>query len=101
MSTRYLLINKKMGVFLGTYLKYVLFAKNDSIDIVKAYSFKNEESAHKFAKGATDMDEEDYFVAPIYSDEKYIHVVDVIKAGYEDHVYGMIDNMQIISYQTH
>lgn len=101
MSTRYLLINKEMGVFLGTYLKFVLFSKTGAPDIVKAYSFKDEESAIKFAKIGTEMNEEEYFVAPIESDDKYVHVVDLIKAGYGDHVYGMIDNIEMISYQVH
>ena len=101
MSTRYLLINKEMGVFLGTYLKYVLFAKSDADEIVKAYSFKDEESARKFAKVGTDMNEEDYFIAPIEANDKYVHIVDLIKAGYGDHVYNLMNNIEMVSYQVH
>jgi len=101
MSTRYLLINKEMGVFLGTYLKYVLFAKNDAADIIKAYSFKDEESALKFAKSGTDMSEEQYFIAPIEADGRYVHVVDLIKAGYGDHVHSLMDNIEMVSNKVH
>ena len=101
MSTRYLLINKEMGVFLGTYNKFVLFAKNDAIDSVKAYSFKDEASARKFTSGGTDLSEEQYFIAPIEANDKYVHVVDLIKAGYGDHVYNLINNIEMISHQVH
>lgn len=101
MSTRYLLINKEMGVFLGTHLKYVFFAKNDAEDIVKAYSFKDEESVHKFVKISTNMNEEQYFVAPIKSDDKHVHVIDLIKAGYGDHVYNLMNNIEMISHKVH
>ena len=101
MSTRYLLINKEMGVFLGTYLKYVIFAKSDTDEIVKAYSFKDEESARKFAKIGTEMSEEDYFIAPIEANDKYVHVVDLIKAGYGDHVHNLMNNIEMVSYQVH
>jgi predicted Co/Zn/Cd cation transporter (cation efflux family) len=101
MSTRYLLINKEMGVFLGTYLKYVLFAKSDAEEIVKAYSFSDEESAREFAKIGTEMSQEDYFIAPIQANDKYVHVVDLIKAGYGDHVYNLMNNIEMVSYEVH
>jgi hypothetical protein len=101
MSTRYLLINKEMGVFLGTYLKYVLFAKSDAEEIVKAYSFSDEESARIFAMKGTEMSQEDYFIAPIQANDKYVHVVDLIKAGYGDHVYNLMNNIEMVSYEVH
>jgi hypothetical protein len=90
-----------MGVFLGTYLKYVLFAKSDAEEIVKAYSFKDEESAREFAKIGTEMSQEDYFIAPIQANDKYVHVVDLIKAGYGDHVYNLMNNIEMVSYEVH
>jgi hypothetical protein len=101
MSTRYLLINKEMGVFLGTYLKYVLFAKSDAEEIVKAYSFSDEESARIFAMKGAEMSQEDYFIAPIQANDKYVHVVDLIKAGYGDHVYNLMNNIEMVSYEVH
>lgn len=101
MSTRYLLIHKEMGVFLGTYLKYVLFANSDTDEVVKVYSFEDKESACKFAKIGTNMSEEQYFVAPIQADSKYVHVVALIKAGYGDHVYNLMNNIEMVSYQVH
>ena len=101
MSTRYLLIHKEMGVFLGTHLKFVLFAKSDANEVVKAYSFSDEESARIFAMKGTDMSEEQYFIAPIQADSKYVHVVDLIKAGYGDHVFNLMNNIEMVSYEVH
>lgn len=101
MATRYLLISEQRGVFLGTHITYALFAADSTLDIVKAYTFDDEKTAHSFANARIGMEQEDYSLKPIESDEKYVHVVDIIKAGYEDYVYDLANNIQMISYQVH
>lgn len=99
--SRYLVIDKEMGVFLGTYLKFALFAANDGFDVVKAFSFESEDAAHKFVAMNTSLEEDDYFVAPIETKDKYVSVIDVIKAGYGKHTHNMVNNLQMISYSEH
>jgi hypothetical protein len=98
---RYLIIDKEMGVFLGTYLKFALFAANDGFDVVKAYAFEDEESAHDFVRRKTSLTEDEYFLAPIETKDKYVSVVDMIKAGYGEHTHNLINNLQMISQEEH
>jgi hypothetical protein len=99
--TRYLLIDKKLGVFLGTYLKFALFAANEGLDIVKAYTFETETDVHKFVETNTGLKEDEYFIAPIETKEKYVTIIELIKAGYGEHIHNMINNLQMLSYSEH
>jgi len=99
--TRFIIIDKEMGVFLGTYGKFGLFAANEGFDVVKAVSFESEKMARNLINEYTSLEEDDYFVAPIETKENYVSVVDIIKAGYGEHTHSMIDNLQMISYLEH
>lgn len=99
--TRYMLIDKEMGVFLGTYTRYVLFAENDFFEITKVYTFESEEKAQAFVNKNLDTTKLDYFIAPIKSKEQYVSVIDVIKAGYGDYTSTLMNNLQMISNSAH
>ena len=96
-NPRYIIIDQNRGVFLGTYTdedvgkdsntettdkRYALFASNNPFYITKACSFESENMAQSYIKAL-----------PIESDEEYPDVVDIIKSGYGDHIYDMLDGL--------
>ena len=96
-----MLIDKEMGVFLGTYTRYVLFAENDFFEITKVYTFETEEKAQAFVHKNLDLTKLNYFIAPIESEEQYVSIVDVIKAVYGDYTATLMNNLQMISNSAH
>ena len=99
---KYLLVHKEKGVFLGTYLGRALFAADNEFDIVKVFSFESEEYAYEFVtKYMENQNVEDYFVVSVASQEKYVHVVDIIKSGYGELTFDLADNIQMISQEYH
>lgn len=106
---RYIIIDQNRGVFLGTYTdedvgedsntetsdkRYALFASNNPFYITKACSFKSENMAQAYIKDVFAPKRwEELEALPIESDEEYPDVVDIIKSGYGDHIYDMLDGL--------
>jgi len=109
---RYIIIDKDMGVFLGTYdgrelgreddnRIYACFAANNPFGLTTACSFKSDKAANFYIK---DMFHEgkkrDLLVAEVDTDTEFPHVVDIIKAGYTEHCHDMLDVMFETGNQT-
>lgn len=101
-----------MGVFLGTYNGYDLgmeddgrvyacFAANNPFGLTTACSFKTERAAHHYI--------EDFFgtrkarqlkTLEVETDTEFPTVVDLIKAGYSEQTFDMIDGLHAEGSQT-
>lgn len=103
---RYIIIDQKRGVFLGTYTdedvgeesnsdkRYALFASNNPFYITKACSFKSASMAQSYIKDVFAPTRwEELEALPIESDQEYPDVIEIIKSGYGDHIYDMVDGL--------
>ena len=111
---RYILIDDDAGIFLGAHKipilgdpnkveGYLLFSKYNAFDfkISKAYSFDSIRDALLYANTFLTKDFPNVFVEQIDTEEKYIDVVDLIKAGFGEHTHFMMDHLDMPSYQVH
>jgi hypothetical protein len=101
MKTKYLAINKEKGVFLGTYSGYAFFAKTDPTGMSNAYAFDDENTARFFLNTNLPAQANSTFFVPIDSKANYVSVVDIIKAGYGDYTYKMMDALPMVSTTVH
>jgi hypothetical protein len=96
---RYVIVDRKEGVFLGTHiddtddpegLVFVLWSKDNVFSCHKAYSFDNKGDAEMFAD--TTLKRWPLAqVASVKSPDKYVDVVDLIKAGLSRYTFDMVD----------
>ena len=107
---RYIIVSDTMGAFLGTHLSslfgedskmFVLFAKTDIFGIYKAASFETKEEAKIYIKDYLSKRFDDLKILEIYTEDKYISVVHLIKAGYSEYTHMMVDNLPMISEDYH
>jgi len=99
---RYVILDRREGVFLGTHIDhsrdvdegddivYVLWAKDNVFSVTKAYSFQKQEEARLFAD-TTLRRWPKAKVVGIHTDDKYVDVVDLLKQGYGEYTYDMVD----------
>lgn len=109
---RYVILDKREGVFLGTHIDYsrdvdegdeivyVLWAKDNVFSVTKAYSFQKREEARLFADTTLRRWPRAQVVG-IDTDEKYVDVVDLLKQGYADYTYDMVDCIPCPSETVH
>lgn len=101
--TRYILADKDMGVFLGTYdgreLGYeedgrifACFSSNNPFKLTTVCSFRTEKAAQDFKRdmfGA--QKQKKLYTLPVESEEEFPSVVDIIKSGHSDECLEMLD----------
>lgn len=103
---RYIIVDQNRGVFLGTYSdedvgdrsgsdkRYALFANNNPFYITKACSFKSLGMAQAYIEDVFPPKRwQSLEPMPIDSDDEYPDVIDLIKSGYGDHIYDMLDGL--------
>lgn len=106
---RYVILDKEHGVFLGTHSTkafdqkgsvLALWSKRNLFSLSKAYSFESKMEAYLYLENYL-YDFPDAFVTSINSDEKYIDVVDLIKAGLSNFTHDMIDGLHMPNDHIH
>ena len=124
-KTRYILIDNKLGVFLGSYSmqdfiepreilegrvnmlredprSYALFAKHNPFGVVDAESFDTKEEDEQFVRDAFfDVGGVRLQAMPVDTDRDDPDVVDIIKAGYGDYTFDMLDGLEIHNDKIH
>ena len=90
-----IIVEKKRGIFLGSYDGVALFTTYDVFDNTTAYAFQSKEKAQEFIeKGMPQIkDTVEYLEIPS-TGTMYVSMLDIIKAGYPEHVEDMFSNMQ-------
>jgi len=101
MTLKYLIVEKDRGLFLGAYKNIFLFARNNIFPVVKAPSFDSEEDAEYYIDNYLKMDERTYGIIKVQSKDKYVSVIDVIKAGYKEYTHNLIDFLPMDSEAIH
>lgn len=100
---RYLIVEKERGLFLGAYKNLFLFARSNIFPIVRAPSFESLQDAEYYIASylKTENDGRTYGVIEVESKDKYVNVVDVIKAGYKEYTHDLIDFLPMQSEAIH
>lgn len=103
--TRYIILDERMGVFLGTYSGqdmghpddrklYACFAANNPFGLTNACSFNNPKNAMEYiADTFAPSKRRGLNVASVESDSEYPDVLDLIRSGHAEHTYDMVDAM--------
>lgn len=108
---KYIIIHPTEGIFLGTTKNHeidvetsrgelysprllALFSSHNIYDIVKAVGFFTEQDALEYRKLYIGKRFPESFVAEIYDDKNdtpYVDVIDIVRSGYGEYAWGMID----------
>lgn len=106
---RYIIIDPEEGVFLGTksdpfasgFKIVALFSKNNFFEITKAVSWETIHEAQKYQETFMRKGFPDSFIAEIDVDTTYVDVVDLVKAGYGEYAFEMIDAIPMPNTNVH
>lgn len=98
---RYIIIEKSMGVFLGSYAVFAVFAKNEKFGLTKATSFATRETAEEFVESMLNKEGSEFDVVGIDTKDKLVRVEDIIRAGYGQYTYSMLNNIPPVSETFH
>lgn len=124
LRTKYIIIEGKMGVFLGTYAladlydddeiditeiseteynkSYAVFASDNPLGIPIAMSFENLNDAEEFIKDAfKGTNNLKLMPVPIETKNHNPDVIDIIKSGYGEFTFDMMDGLPSASDQIH
>jgi hypothetical protein len=115
---KYIIIHPTEGIFLGTTKNHglsvdgeiqsprilALFSSNNIFDIVKAVGFFTEKDALEYRKLYIGKRFPESFVASVQDEnnnDPYVDVVDIVKSGYGEYAWGMIDALPTPSDTIH
>ena len=114
---KFIIIDEDVGIFLGTAKKedlflldvprdaklVALFSSNNVLDITKAVGFFTQEDAEDYIKKYLRRWAKEAYIAEVESngDDPYVDIVDIVKAGYGNHAWDMIDAMPMPSQSLH
>jgi hypothetical protein len=101
MKRTVVIIDKTFGVFLGAYQNLAIFSKNDSFGIPRAAGFDSELAAESYALKNMPQYSNNMFYASVQSKLEYPDAIEIIKAGYGEHLGRMFDTIPMISTEIH
>lgn len=84
--------------------RIALFSSHNIFDITKAVAFLTEEDATKYMNTYIKRRCPKAQVVPVFSDntnEPYVDVIDIVKSGYGEHAWDLIDAMPMPSQYFH
>ncbi len=92
-------IHKQLGVFIGAYKNYTFFAKDDVFATYKAFSFIDVEDANLYftenLEKTTDLKVKDMIFVNVEYKSNFPSVVDIVKAGYGQYTFNMLNHMPL------
>lgn len=118
-NKKHIIIDPKEGIFLGTMKNHpheefasrdpddkrliALFSSNNLLDITKAVAFKDKYDAAKYMSIYIKPQYPDSFVAEIEDNKSgmYVDTIDIVKSGYGDYAWEMIDALPMPSQLDH
>jgi hypothetical protein len=123
--TKYILIDEKLGVFLGSYSmqdlipprlilegkenmlerytrEYALFAAQNPFGIYEPEAFDTKDDAEHYLKEQfTNYSDLNVFTAPVESTGEDVCLIDLIKSGYEKYTHDMLMGMPVANDTVH
>jgi hypothetical protein len=98
---RYIVIEKNLGVFVGAFDKYAVYAKNDIFGLDRVASFPTRDKAEECVRDYLNKDGKEFDVVEIDTQNGWVMVTDIIRGGYGKYTHRMMDNIPMISTQIH
>lgn len=115
---KYIIIDPDDGIFLGTtgrdtaeaYIDVprgarviALFSNNNIFDLTKAAAFFTEKDAIEYMHAYIKRPHSKVFVAEVETSDKtpYADVIDIIKSGYGEHTWDMVDAIPMLNQLYH
>lgn len=98
---RYIIIEKELGVFVGQFSMYAIFAKNEIFGSQQVASFACEEDAVGYVEENLNKNGREFCVEKVDSNNVYIPIKEIIKAGFGHHTHRMMDNIAMPSENVH
>ena len=118
---KYIIVHPTEGIFLGTTKNHgldiesqdgekrdprliALFSSNNIFDITKAVGFFSEKDAYEYMRTYITRKFPESFVVGVEDKDKktpYVDVIDIVKAGYGQYAWDMIDAMPMPSQMDH
>jgi hypothetical protein len=99
--SRYIIIEKDLGVFAGVFDKYPVFAKNDIFGFNRITSFSSRENAEEWIHNYLNKDKNEFDIVEIETPYDFVTIIDVIRSGYGQYTHYMMDNIPMISDKIH
>lgn len=92
---KYVLYDKKRGLFLGVLAGYAIFSEQDVYETTRLPSFETRDIAEKFVDDFLPKMKKriEYLEITDDSDSDYVHIADIIKSGYKEQSVGMFEKM--------
>lgn len=98
---RYIIIEKKLGVFVGQFDVYAVYAKNEIFGLERVVSFADKKTAVKYIEEFLNKEDREFAIEAIDSKNKYVSIKDIIKTGFGEHTHKMMDNIEMQSLSVH
>ena len=99
---KYIIICEERGIFLGTYARLGFFSMLDEFGSYKAPLFDTLREAVDYSKKYMDVEKEHKYMYPSFkTGEKYVSVIDIVKAGYGQYAGDMMSNLPNYSNTMH
>lgn len=98
---RYMILEEKKGVFLGMYLSIPIYASDERLNAIKAYTFENRLMAEEFIKTDLTDNRLAFSVVEVEAVGSYIHVAEIIRQGFGLYTHRMMNNIEMSSTMVH
>ena len=98
---RYIVVEKSLGVFVGAFDKYAVYAKNDIFGLDRVASFPTRGDAEGCVRDYLNKDGKEFDVIEIETTNRWVMIADIIRNGYGRYTHRMMDNIPMISDQVH
>jgi hypothetical protein len=99
--TRYIVVEKSLGVFVGAFDRYAIYAKNDIFGLDRVASFPTRVEAEECVRDYLNKDGKEFDVVEIETPNTWVMIADIIRSGYGRYTHRMMDNIPMISVQVH
>jgi hypothetical protein len=98
---RYIIIEKELGVFVGQFDIYAVYAKNEMFGLDRVISFESRKIATEIVEEFLNREGKEFSIQAIDTKGKYVKVIDIIKAGFGKYTHHMMDNIMMTSDSLH
>lgn len=94
---RYIVIEKNLGVFVGAFDRYAIFAQYESFGLERVMSFSTKEDAESFIENYLNKEDREFSIETIDSNSEYVLIKDIIRAGFGKYTHYMMNNIPMPS----
>jgi hypothetical protein len=98
---RYIVVEKSLGVFVGAFDRYAVYAKNEVFGLDRVVSFPTRQDAEECVRDYLNKQDKEFDVIEIETSNGWVMITDIIRSGYGKYTHRMMNNIPMISTQIH